>query len=402
MIISERLPRAVYPAVTALFFTSLASSILMPFLPLYLCNIRHIPLKTAGLSFLVMGIGQLVISPIAGRLNDRFSPKIILCCSPAIRAVFLFGLAWTIYSQQNFTVMLILLFFSSAAGGSTMISIDSYLARTIPQHQLNRAHSRLTMAMNVGWIVGPIGGAYLARTPFSLIFSLTAICCLFSGAMVLFFCPTPQRNIAVNHQRSQPWHDSFNLILKNRTYLWFLIGVFLVIAAYYQLFSNFSIYVTDTLKISKNMLGTLYVINAVMIVALQLPTDWICKTVSMKNKVILGICFFIAGSIGFALAQNLWQLIIALMIFTTGEILAIPTIRAIVPRFAPKHATGSYIGIYGLFYSLGSSLGPYGGSLLYGSDLSLKVWLLWGTMALILLVGLMILIIYIPRKFTLK
>ena len=90
------------------------------------------------------------------------------------------------------------------------------------------------------------------------------------------------------------------------------------------------------------------------------------------------------------------------MVFTTGEILAIPTIRAIVPRFAPKHATGSYIGIYGLFYSLGSSLGPYGGSLLYGSDLSLKVWLLWGTMALVLLVGLMILIIYIPRRFALE
>ena len=399
MTTSERLPHTVYLAVTAFFFTSLASSILMPFLPLYLCNVRHIPLKTAGLAFLVMGIGQLVISPIAGKLNDSFSPKTILFCSPAVRAVFLFALAWAVYAQYSFSVMLVLLFFASAAGGSTAISIDSYLARTIPHYQLNRAHSRLSMAMNIGWIIGPIGGAYLARTPFSLIFSLTAICCLFSAAMTFFFCPKPKKNIANNNHRSHPWHDSFNLVLKNRTYLWFLIGVFLIIGAYYQLFSNFSIYVTETLKISKNMLGTLYVINAVMIVALQLPADWLCKTISIKNKIILGISFFVAGSIGFALTEQLWQLIIALIFFTTGEMLTIPTIRSLVPKFSPKHATGSYIGIYGLAYSLGSSLGPYGGSLLYGSNLSCKVWLLWGSMAVSLLLGLVI-FMCIPYKST--
>jgi predicted MFS family arabinose efflux permease len=50
----------------------------MPFLPLYLCNIRHIPLPEAGLAFPVMGLAQLTASPVAGRLNDRISPKTML------------------------------------------------------------------------------------------------------------------------------------------------------------------------------------------------------------------------------------------------------------------------------------------------------------------------------------
>jgi MFS family permease len=398
MKIDEQLPRAVYLSVTAFFFTSLASSVLMPFLPLYLCNIRHIPLQTAGLAFLVMGLGQLIISPIAGKLNDHFSPKTILFCSPAIRALFLLLLAWSVYAEQSFSTILVLLFFASAAGRSTGISIDSYLARSIPQHQLNRAHSRLTVAMNIGWIIGPIGGAYMSRTPFSLIFILTAFCCLISATIILFFCPKPQQAPAVSMSKQYSWYNTFKLIFKNRTYLCFLIGVFLVIGSYYQFFSNFSIYATNSLNISKNMLGTLYLINAALIVTLQLPTDKVCKTFTMKNKVILGIIFFTIGATCFAFAQNLWQLIIAIIFFTFGEILTIPVLRAMVPRFATKENTGSYIGVYGLFYSLGASLGPYLGSQLYGSSLDWKAGVLWGTVAVTLMFGLII-FSFMPNKF---
>ena len=393
----EQLPRAVYMAVIAFFFTSLASSVLMPFLPLYLCNIRHIPLQTAGLAFLVMGIGRLMVSPIAGKLNDHFSPKTILFCSPAIRSLFLLLLAWAVYAEQSFSVMLVLLFFASATGGATTISIDSYIARSIPQHQLNRAHSRLTVAMNIGWIIGPIGGAYLSRTPFSLIFLLTALCCLLSALIIFCFCPKPQQKITTRMRNKYSWYNTFKLIFKNRTYLCFLIGVFLIVAAYYQFFSNFSIYATNSLNISKNMLGTLYLLNAALIVTVQLPTDHLCKTFTMKNKVILGIILFIIGAINFAFAQQLWQLIIAIIFFTLGEVLAIPVLRAMVPRFATEETTGSYIGVYGLFFSLGASLGPYAGALLYGSSSKLHAEILWGTAAVTLVCGLII-FSFLPNK----
>jgi predicted MFS family arabinose efflux permease len=56
-------------------FSALGSGLTMPFLFVYLAEVRGFPTPTVGLIFAFMGLVGLCLSPIGGTVIDKFGPR---------------------------------------------------------------------------------------------------------------------------------------------------------------------------------------------------------------------------------------------------------------------------------------------------------------------------------------
>ena len=179
------------------FFTGLAISQILPFLPLYIAQMgvtSHESLSMwSGLTFSVTFLVSAVVSPMWGSLADRKGRKLML-----LRASL--GMAIAILLQA-FATNVWQLFILRAIMGLTSGYIPNAMALVasqVPRERSGWALSTLSTAQITGVIGGPLLGGFLAdHVGLRMVFFITAFLLLVSFMVTLFLIkegPRPQLN----------------------------------------------------------------------------------------------------------------------------------------------------------------------------------------------------------------
>jgi MFS family permease len=112
----------------------------------------------------------------------------------------------------------------------------------------------------------------------------------------------------------------------------------------------------------------------VLIILFELPLTMRTKRLPQRATMAVGYLL-----IGFGFMLNAWALklpmmIMVVVIFTIGEMIAMPLASAFIVGGVPPEMRGRYMGVYGLVWALALTIGPATGVRLHdGSPL-----LLWG------------------------
>lgn len=168
------------------FFTGLAISQILPFLPLYVAQLgvtSHESLSMwSGLTFSVTFLVSAIVSPMWGSLADRKGRKLML-----LRASL--GMAIAILLQA-FATNVWQLFFLRAVMGLTSGYIPNAMALVasqVPRERSGWALSTLSTAQITGVIGGPLLGGFLAdHVGLRMVFYITAFLLLVSFLVTLF------------------------------------------------------------------------------------------------------------------------------------------------------------------------------------------------------------------------
>ncbi|MCE0800353.1 multidrug efflux MFS transporter [Buttiauxella sp. A2-C1_F] len=168
------------------FFTGLAISQILPFLPLYVEQLgvtSHEALSMwSGLTFSVTFLVSAIVSPMWGSLADRKGRKLML-----LRASL--GMAVAILLQA-FATNVWQLFILRAVMGLTSGYIPNAMALVasqVPRERSGWALSTLSTAQISGVIVGPLLGGYMADTlGLRMVFYVTAALLMVSFLVTLF------------------------------------------------------------------------------------------------------------------------------------------------------------------------------------------------------------------------
>lgn len=168
------------------FFTGLAISQILPFLPLYVSQLgvtSHKALSMwSGLTFSVTFLVSAIVSPMWGSLADRKGRKLML-----LRASL--GMAIAILLQA-FATNVWQLFILRAIMGLTSGYIPNAMALVasqVPRERSGWALSTLSTAQISGVIGGPLLGGFLAdHVGLRMVFFITAILLTISFLVTLF------------------------------------------------------------------------------------------------------------------------------------------------------------------------------------------------------------------------
>ena len=379
----ELVPPRLDPLVKRLFvgiaFSALGSGLTMPFLYVYLAQVRGIPTATVGLLFAFMGLLGFIGSPVGGTLIDRFGPRPVMIVGLTTEAV---GVASLALVEHAWHALAVATFITLGTVGLYPAS-TAMLTRLVPEDRRQQVYGFQFMLMNAGLGIGGVVSALLVRTADPSSFErLYVIDALSYVAYIAVVVSLPRRTGALTRAEKvekgpQP---GWSTVLRDRTLLRVvLISVVVITFGYAQFEAGFAAYTVDVAGIPAHYLGWAFGANTAAIVLGQLVTLRLIK--GRRRSRMLAACAGIWSLswlvIAFSDAVDGWTsvalVVVGLAVFGLGETLWAPLAPAIVNDLAAEELRGRYNALQGMTWTVAMIIGPALAGLLIGNDLA-HVW----------------------------
>ncbi len=347
-----------------------------------------------GLFFGVMAVVRSVFQAVGGEASDRIERRWLLVYSQYARGVTFVVMAASIYWNWGFWPIAIALAVNSIFGAVFQPAANATVSDILPKKQRLDGYAITRAAGNLGWAAGPAIGGFLAASSYATLFMVSAGITVVSGVIFQLFLHAPEAARPTDRFRFKDIlaiKDDPNL-LRHGLMLFIL---YLVVA---QLVIPFSVYTVEMAGISKTQLGTLYTLNGLIVVGLQLPVTRLLSRFTLTNQISAGALLYTFGYGSIGMFVGYEYFFIAMIIVTTGEVMMSPPTITLTSRLAPEGRMGRYMGIHGFVVASGWSFGPlYGGVILDHFPNNWPVaWIMISSLALISVVG----YVWVGRKLT--
>ncbi|EJL41896.1 MULTISPECIES: MDR family MFS transporter [Brevibacillus] len=339
--------------------TSLSSTMIAPFLVLYLSeNVSG----SVTVTMLVIGLqpfSEIVLTLFAGGLTDRIRRKTIMLAALLIQGFAMLGMAFA-DSIAAFAVLYII----NGAGRSLFIPASrAHLADAILPAQMASAFALLNTSSSIGAAIGPLIGVILYQYDPAMAFLLTAISLLLYAIAVWWKIPqTPLPDLpaqAGENARSgkrESW-QAYRPALAIMT-LSLPISLF-----YAQTETNLQLHLKHTLPDYLHALALLIAVKGVLLILFEfLLVKW---TQHLPARLLITGAYgcFMLVSLGYAYIDYLPLLLAMQVLLVIGESVGLTQLLAFVTRISPPSMRGRYFAITGTHWDISRTFGPYLGSL---------------------------------------
>jgi predicted MFS family arabinose efflux permease len=372
------LPASVW-IVFATTLVNRAGTMVLPFMVLYLTRELRVRTALSGLALTVYGIGGFIGGPIAGRLCDRWGPF------PVLRAVFLLSgvilLAFPL-ARRFETFLLITLIWSLVAESvrpATLAALTSY--GRPDQRKAAVAVNRL--GINIGMSIGPSIGGFLATVSFPLLFLADGVSSLAAGLVLsalLAWWPIPSLQQLPAEGSSPEQNRRGPSVLRDRRALVFLTGLFLIALVFFQHEGAMPLFLVRDLHYRESFYGLLFALNTVLIVVAEVPLNLAMAGWSHRSQLVLGAVLFAVAFGSMAVLRSAPGLLLAAVVWTFGEMIAMPASGAYTADIAPPGRAGQYAGAYASTFSLALLVGPWAGTIALDQLGGATLW--WGVLVI--------------------
>jgi len=373
----RRLPQEIW-ILFAATLVNRCGTMVLPFLVLYLTRELKISASHAALALTVYGIAALLTMPVSGWLTDRFGSLFVMRGSLLFSGIvlFLFPLA------HHFVAILGITFAFAILNESVRPPSLALVSELVKPQQRKQAFALSRLAVNLGMSVGPAIGGILALYSFRILFFADGVTSILAALVLVFAWPGTRPTKA-----SEPkWHDPEDLgreieaegpsllaashpvadlrAFRNRRMLYFLAALIPTQLVFFQLTSTVPLFLVHYLRLPESIYGTVFTLNTLMIVVLELPLNNAMARWSHRRTLTLGAFLYAIGFGSFALARGPIGIFAAVVVWTFGEMILMPGSAAYAAEIAPAGRRGEYMGLYTMSFSFAFSLGPWLGAML--------------------------------------
>jgi hypothetical protein len=238
--------------------------------------------------------------------------------------------------------------------------------------------------------VGPAAGGFLAARSFTALFVADALTSLAAAALLLAAIPRLRRAglaaagpapgaagsvqspeelaagdltaagaVEMAARRPRPAGAG---VLADRTFLFFLAAVTVVLIVFFQHTSTMALFLVQTLGLSPAVYGLMFTLSTLQIVFLEVPLNGAMADWPLRRSLALGALLCGAGFGGLGLAHGIGGVAAAVVVFTFGEMILFPSASAYASRRAPAERRGAYMGAYSMSAAVAFAVGPWLGT----------------------------------------
>ena len=338
----------------------------VPYLYVYVAQVRGLGAMTAGLVLAVFAVAALVVLPFAGRAIVRRGPLPVLLAALVTAALGALSLG---LAGSAAAVLL-----SAAALGAGQAVMQPALATMIVDcstaETRSRAFAMQFFLQNLGLGVGGLIGGHLVDatsvSSFTLLFAIEAAMFLLL-VVVMATVRMPSAPRIGGAPGAGAGKGSWKQLLRNRAMVQLsVLGFVLFFACYGQFESGLSAYGVEAAGVSTSALGTALAANTAMIVVAQFA---VLKFVERRRRsrviaavgLIWAVAWVAAGYAG--LGHGSQEMATAAFVstyalFGLGEAMLSPTVAPLVADLAPEGMAGQYNSVFALVKQLALALGP--------------------------------------------
>lgn len=325
-------------------------TLILPYLSIVLRRDFGVSEAGVGLVLLAYGVGSVVSIVAGGHLTDRMGRRRTLlvsllgsgsiavamafCSSPALLAALLvaFGFLADLYRPAS----------------------SAIISDLLPSEQRAVGYAALRMAINLGFAIGMVVGGALADLSWRLLFLGDGGTTLLFGAVVYAFLTETKPESARVPGKPEPpsrlWADTVFLTLCLSSLLYSLV--------FFVDFVVLPLTVTVSAGYPSIVYGLLLASNGLLVAFLEITIVDALRPFRRLRAAALGTLLIGAG-VGITGFFMHWAwFLLALLLWTAGEILTMPQQMSFVADWAPPDARGRYLSWYGATWSLALAVGP--------------------------------------------
>jgi MFS family permease len=353
-----------------LMISTVGSSMIWPFLMIYVNRRLNLPLATATTLMSVNAICGLVFAFIAGPVTDRLGRKWVMAVSLAAT-----GLGYLMMSQANsFFAFVFIMAWNGSVQPLYRVGADAMMADLIPSKQRVDAYSLLRTSNNIGVALGPAIGGFIAGRSYTVAFLLAAAGLITYSLLVTFLAneTLPRRDGIF--PRIPERLGGYDRVLKDRKFVVFSFNYTLTQICAALIWVLLGVYAYQNFHVTESQYGFIPTTNALMVVFFQLIVTRISKRYPPLRVLAVGTLFYALGVGSVAFGQGFWGFWLSMVIVTIGELITAPTATTLVANLAPADMRGRYMSIYGLTWGAAAGIGPVLGGLLNDNFGPVYIW----------------------------
>lgn len=345
------------------------------FIPLYLSNVRHIPYVYVGILFFLTAMATLPFSIYGGNLIDRIGRRAAAVWLPPIIIALLMAMTVTVFFHLPDMILYISFIlvepFSSVQG----ILDNVVVTDTTTEAERTDAFSMVRIGGNAGFAIGPAIGGFLSVINYSLVFLFPAIATIGEWYLYIKYVKETRPIAPQSGERLQfPISDRpFIFLCVLIASVWFIAG---------QWGTTLTLFWSNVDKIPNSFIGVLYAINGLVVVFLQIPTNWILARMKDYRRIALGGLVYAFAFFALVFSSNLFFLAVDVVFITIAENILSPVAYSVVGKMAPEDKRGQYYGAFQLIMGLIMPVAPVIGTVLL-SRYSQEPLYLWGPLMLL-------------------
>ncbi|MFD5328169.1 MFS transporter [Streptomyces sp. NPDC127092] len=338
----------------------------VPYLYVYVAQVRHLGAGTAGVVLAVFAMAALVVLPFSGRAIDRRGPVPVLLVASLLAALgsLGMGLASSVPAAIGSAALL-------GAGTAVMQpALATMIVWCSTPATRTRSFAWQFFLQNLGLGVGGLIGGQLVDVSrpgsFLLLFSIQSAMFLVLAGIVLTV-RMPESAVLPGARPAAGKGGGVRALLGHKAMVQLcVLGFVLFFACYGQFESGLAAYGTEAAGIAPSTLGVALAANTAVIVAAQFL---VLKFVERRKRtrviaavgLIWTVAWLCAGYAGLghgSQAMATAAFVSTYALFGLGEAMLSPTVAPLVADLAPESMVGTYNSAFALVKQLALAVGP--------------------------------------------
>lgn len=361
---------------------SIGQGMTLPFLFIYLTQVRNLSSTTVGLVVGWMGLLALVLAGPGGALIDRFGTRRVMLPLYLVDALGLASYGWVHTTWQAFGSATLV-----AVGGAVLWGGQTTLMSSVTDEPERQQVFGLNFAiLNLGIGAGGIVAGFIADVhhvgSFQAIYVINAVAALIPAVILLSM---PGVGLPVPSTRPEGERPGgYREIFANRTFRRFMIFVLLIIfSGYAQIEIGFPAFSSLVGGVSTRVIAWALAANTVTIVVAQLfVLRWmngrsrsrglaVVGMIIATSWVILGVGAWAKGA---GPAVPIIGVVVCATVFACGETILSPVLPALTNVIATDEMRGRYNAMSSMIFGVTGIIGPLTAAPLIGHHLG-GVWI---------------------------
>jgi MFS family permease len=373
--------RQLWVLMATVFVDMIGAMIVLPLLPFYVLRMGAKP-SAVGLLISTFFAAQIIVSPLWGKLSDRYGRRPMILAGLLLSAV-----AFTFFGLAQTLLLLFLSRLVQGAGSGTVGVVQAYVADSIPPDERAKALGWVTAATSAGVGIGALIGSGLTLLGQSAPGFFAAGLCLLNFAFAWRWLPESKRQAAVPVRQERGvsvWRRLWEVVRQPASPVGSLIWIYASGMMIFMAMNGvLGLYLGRVYGVTDHTIGFFYAfVSFVSVVMRALLLGPAVRRLGEVGAMRLGTLALAAGMgaiplpAWLALPQGLRITCFAVIILLVpvGTALLFPTTTALVSRRSPRDEMGQIMGVQQLFGGIARLVGPIWSAWLFGWYVDLPFW----------------------------
>jgi MFS family permease len=322
---------------------SLGVGLFLPYVTIYMVKTIGASHEVTGVILALWSLTALAGNPLGGVLADRLGRRPVIIAGLAGAAVCSigFGVASSVWLVAALIVLWSLFesIFNPAAA--------AFVADVVAPEKRVEAFGIWRLAGNGAIAFGPpLGALVIWLSSIRVTFVLAGVAYL--AYLAIAWRALPETRPSRDEEEEPP---RFRAALRDTVLLRLAVGAGIAAFVYAWYEDVIGLFLNESRGVAVATWGLLFGINPILVVLLQLPiARWAARR---SGRLVLAAGSLLQG-LGLAVIlpfEGIAVLVVAVLVFTVGEMLIAPVSSALASNLAPAHLRGSYQGVMNLAWA---------------------------------------------------